>query len=256
MKIYVDLNSDMGEGFADYKLGEDAALLDIVTSANIACGWHAGDPLIMNTTVKEALRKGVAVGAHPGFPDLMGFGRRSLDVSPKEAALYTLYQTGALSAFSSLHGGELQHIKLHGALYNMASVSEPLSEAITDAVQAWNPSIILMGLSGSLFLKKAEEKGLKTAHEVFADRAYNRDGTLVSRKQPGALITDPKAAVERVLQMVLEKKVRAVTGELIPIQADSICVHGDNPEALRLAETIRSQLENSGIRVQPLHTFL
>lgn len=256
MKIYVDLNSDMGEGFADYKLGEDAALLDIVTSANIACGWHAGDPLIMNTTVKEALRKGVAVGAHPGFPDLMGFGRRSLDVSPKEAAFYTLYQTGALSAFSSLHGGELQHIKLHGALYNMTSVSELLSEAITDAIQAWNPSIILMGLSGSLFLKKAEEKGLKTAHEVFADRAYNRDGTLVSRKQPGALITDPKAAVERVLQMVLEKKVKAITGELISIQADSICVHGDNPKALLLAKTIRSQLENSGIHVQPLHTFL
>lgn len=256
MSTYVDLNSDMGEGFGDYKMGLDSELLNFVTSANIACGWHAGDALIMNKTVKEAVEKGVAVGSHPGYPDLLAFGRRKIDVTQKEAASYMLYQTGALAAFAAAHGGALQHMKLHGAFYNTACVTEDLAHAVIDALYDYNPGIIVMALSGSLMLRLAEEKGLKAAHEVFADRAYNEDGTLVNRKLPGAMIHDPALAIERVKRMVLQGKVTAITGKDIDIKADSICVHGDNPEAVGFVETIRTELEKSGIQVQALHTFL
>ncbi len=256
MSIYVDLNSDMGEGFADYKMGLDSELLNFVTSANIACGWHAGDALIMSRTAKEAHTKGVGIGSHPGYPDMMAFGRRKMDVTAKEAAAYMLYQTGALAAFASTHGTRLQHMKLHGAFYNTASVKEEMAQAIVNALYDYDRRVIIMALSGSSFLQIAQDKGLKVAHEVFADRGYNEDGTLVDRKLPGAMITDPIKAIERVKRMVYDSKVEAITGKWIDIKADSICVHGDNPEAIAFVETIRNELEKSGIKVRPLHTFL
>ena len=256
MSKYVDLNSDMGEGFGAYKMGLDSELLNFVTSANIACGWHAGDALIMNKTVQEALSKNVGVGAHPGYPDLLAFGRRKIDVTPEEVAAYMLYQTGALSAFTAAHGGKLQHMKLHGAFYNTVCVTENLAKAVVDALYDFDPNIIVMALSGSLLLDLAEKKGMKVAHEVFADRGYNEDSTLVNRKLPGAMVHDPKIAIERVKRMVLENKVETVTGKVIDIRADSICVHGDNPEAVAFVETIRRELENSGIKVQSLQSFL
>ncbi|HHT20557.1 MAG TPA: 5-oxoprolinase subunit PxpA [Tissierellia bacterium] len=256
MSNFVDLNSDMGEGFGAYTMGLDSNLLDFVTSANIACGWHAGDGLIMDRTVEEAITKGVGVGAHPGYPDLLAFGRRKIDITDKEARAYMLYQVGALSAFAKAHGGKLQHMKLHGAFYNTACVDETLAGAIVDALYEFDPEIIVMALSGSVLLDLAEKKGMKVAHEVFADRGYNEDATLVNRKLPGAMIHDPKQAIERVKRMVLENKVETVTGSVIPIKADSICVHGDNPEAVAFVETIRRELEHSGIQVKPLHQFL
>lgn len=256
MSKFVDLNSDMGEGFGTYTIGLDSDLLDFVTSANIACGWHAGDALIMDRTVKEAITKGVGVGAHPGYPDLLAFGRRKIDITEQEARAYMLYQAGALSAFAAAHGGKLQHMKLHGAFYNTACVNETLATAIVDALYDFDPEIIVMALSGSVLLDLAEKKGLKVAHEVFADRGYNEDGTLVNRKLPGAMIHDPKLAIERVKRMVQENKVETVSGKIIDIKADSICVHGDNPEAVAFVETIRRELENSGIQVKPIHQFL
>ena len=256
MTKYVDLNSDMGEGFGAYRMGLDSELLNYVTSANIACGWHAGDALIMHQTVAEAKAKGVAVGSHPGYPDLMAFGRRKIDITPQEAAAYMLYQTGALAAFAAAHDTGLQHMKLHGAFYNTACVTNDLAQAVVDALLAYDPGIIVMALSGSKLLELAEQKGLKTAHEVFADRAYNDDGTLVNRKLPGAMIHDPHQAIERVKRMVLDQTVETISGRLIPIRADSICVHGDNPEAIAFVETIRRELEQSGIKVQSLNSFL
>lgn len=255
MSHFVDLNSDMGEGFGAYTMGLDSELLNFVTSANIACGWHAGDALIMNETVRLAVEKGVGIGSHPGYPDLLAFGRRKIDVTEQEAAAYMLYQTGALSAFAAAHGGKLQHMKLHGAFYNTACVTENLARGVVNALYDYNPEMIVMALSGSLLLDLAEKKGLRVAHEVFADRGYNEDGTLVNRKLPGAMIHDPKLAIERVKRMVLDGTVEAVTGKVIPIRADSICVHGDNPEAVAFVETIRKELEQSGIKVQALHTF-
>ena len=256
MSIYVDLNSDMGEVVGKYTSGHDFELLDYVTSANIACGWHAGDPLIMQKTVQNALTKGVSVGSPPGYPDLLSFGRSHMDITQQEAAAYTLYQTGALEAFAKAAGGNLQHVKLHGAFYNTASVDERLASAIIDALLSYHPRLILLGLSGSPLLALAHARGMRVAHEVFADRGYNDDATLVPRSLPGAMIHDPKIALERVKRMVLEKKVETVTGKTIEIQADSICVHGDNPQAVAFVESIRLELEKSGIKVQNLDSFI
>ena len=248
----IDLNSDMGESFGAYKIGGDEEIIKYVTTANVACGWHAGDPMVMEKTVALAKEFGTAVGAHPGFPDLMGFGRRNMAVTPEEAKAYVKYQLGALQAFAKAHGVKIQHVKPHGALYNMAAVDEKLAKAMCEAVYEVDKDIIFMGLAGSKMITAAEEIGLKAASEVFADRAYNDDGTLVSRKLPGAVIKDKELAIKRVVRMVKEGKVESINGKDIDIKADSICVHGDNPKALEFVKNIRETLEKEGVTISNL----
>ncbi len=256
MNNYVDLNSDIGEGFGSYKLGLDEDILKHVTSANVACGWHAGDPLIMDRITRVAKDEGVRVGAHPGYPDLMGFGRRKMAISADEARNYMLYQLGALYAFAKAHGTKLQHMKLHGAFYNTASNDQVLANAVLDGIQAFDPDIFVMVLSGSYIAREAKKRGMKVAQEVFADRGYNADGTLVNRKLPGAFVKDPNEAIERVVKMVKEGKVKAVSGEEIEIQADSICVHGDNPQAIEFVANIRKGLQDAGIELRAISEFI
>ena len=249
---FVDLNSDLGESFGNYTIGMDEEILKFVSSANVACGWHAGDPMVMEKTVALAKEFGTAVGAHPGFPDLMGFGRRNMAVTPEEAKAYVKYQLGALQAFAKAHGVKIQHVKPHGALYNMAAVDEKLAKAMCEAVYEVDKDIIFMGLAGSKMITAAEETGLKAASELFADRAYNDDGTLVSRKLPGAVIKDKDLAIQRVVRMVKEGKVESINGKDIDIKADSICVHGDNPKALEFVKNIRETLEKEGVTISSL----
>lgn len=256
MKGIVDLNSDIGESFGNYVLGLDEEVIKHVSSVNIACGWHAGDPLIMENTVKEAVKNGVAIGAHPGYPDLMGFGRRKMDVTPQEARAYMIYQLGALNAFAQANGTKLQHMKLHGAFYNTASIEPELAEAVIDGILDVDKDIILLALSGTYIAKRAKEKGLRVAQEVFADRAYNVDGTLVNRRLPGAVIHDQDEAIKRIKMMVLEGKITAINGEEIDIKADSICVHGDNPEAVNFVKFIRESLVAEGVQVKNLNEFI
>ncbi len=245
----IDLNSDLGESFGTYKIGNDAEILSIVTSANIACGFHAGDPIVMQKTVKDALARGCAIGAHPGTPDLVGFGRRKLEISPDEAYTMIIYQVGALSAFIKAAKGEMQHVKPHGALYNMAAKDASLAEAIAAAVYDIDPKLILYGLAGSELIKAGEAKGLKTASEVFADRSYQKDGSLTPRKLPGAVITDEEKSLQQVLGMVKEGMVKTLDGKIIPVKADTICVHGDGIKALAFSRKIKTALEESGIFV-------
>lgn len=256
MKGIVDLNSDIGESFGTYVLGLDEEVIKHVTSVNIACGFHAGDPLIMEKTVQEAVKNDVAIGAHPGYPDLMGFGRRNMDISPKEARAYMLYQLGALQAFASANGKKIQHMKLHGAFYNTASNDEKLAAEVLKALQEVDKDIILLALSGSFIARKAQDMGIKVAQEVFADRAYNEDGTLVSRKTPGSVIHDKDEAINRIKKMVLDGKVTTIDGKEISIAADSICVHGDNPEAVEFVKNIRESLLSEGIEVKSLNKFI
>ena len=248
----VDLNCDLGESFGAYTIGLDARVIPHISSANVACGYHAGDPAVMRKTVAMAARAGVAVGAHPGFPDLVGFGRRNMTVSPDEAYEYMLYQLGALSAFAKAAGVRLQHVKPHGALYNMAGKDASLAAAIARAIYDFDPSLILLGLSGSAMLTEGEKLGLRCAKEVFADRGYNEDGSLVNRKLPGAMITDENLAIERVLRMLEHGEVEAVTGKVIPIEADSVCVHGDNERAVEFVTKIRAAIEAHGMQVAPM----
>ena len=248
----VDLNSDLGESFGRYTLGMDADILQLVSSANVACGYHASDPLVMNKTIAMAKETGVRVGAHPGFPDLMGFGRRNMDVSPAEAKAYTLYQLGALDAFCKAHGVKMQHVKPHGAMYNMAGKDYALSKAICEAIYEYDKDLIVMALSGGELVHAAEDMGLKVACEVFADRAYEEDGSLVNRRKEGAMITDENEAIARVVRMIKEQKVTAITGKDIPIKADSVCVHGDGVKALAFVKKIRETLTAEGVEIVPL----
>ena len=252
--LSVDLNCDLGESFGAYRLGNDAEMLELVTSANIACGFHAGDPSVMKKTVQLALAKQVAVGAHPGLPDLAGFGRREMAVSPEEVFDMVVYQTGALAAFVKAEGGTLHHVKPHGALYNMAAVNSSLAEAIAEAVYKLHPEAILYGLAGSELIKAGKKLGLKTASEVFADRTYQPNGTLTSRRLPNALITDQQQAVKQVVRMVKAGKVTTVQGTDVTIQADTICIHGDGPHAIPFARQIREALlaESISIAAPPL----
>jgi UPF0271 protein len=252
----VDLNCDLGESFGAYALGSDEAVLPFISSANVACGFHAADPTVMRRTVAAAAAAGVAVGAHPGFPDLMGFGRRELAVSPAEAKDYVLYQIGALAAFCAASGIRLSHVKPHGALYNMAGKDRALAAAICEAVREFDPGLILLGLSGSELLRAAEELGLHCRREVFADRAYESDGSLVSRKKSGALIDDEEVAVRRALRMVTEGKVTAIDGVDIAVRADSVCVHGDGDRAAAFVRKIRGAFEAEGVAVVPLAEIL
>jgi UPF0271 protein len=256
MTFKVDLNCDMGESFGAYKLGNDEEILDFVTSANIACGFHAGDAATMRKTVAMALEKNVGIGAHPGLQDLVGFGRRNIAISPQEAYDLTVYQIGALSGFVQAEGGRLQHVKAHGALYNMAAKDAALSQAIAEAVYKVNPELILYGLSGSELLKAGEKIGLRTAGEVFSDRTYQQDGTLTSRTQPNALITDPDTAIAQVIRMVQENKVRTVQNEDIGIDAETICIHGDGVAALQFAAAISKSLKEAGIDILKAEEFL
>lgn len=252
MTVPVDLNCDMGESFGAYRLGTDEAILPWVTSANIACGFHAGDPGVMRRTVRAALAEGVAVGAHPGLPDLAGFGRRAMQISADEAFEMVVYQVGALEAFVRAEGGTMAHVKPHGALYNMAAVDGRLADAIADAVRAVNPALVLVGLSGSELIRAGERAGLATASEVFADRTYQPDGTLTPRLRPGAMIGDVDGAVRQVLELVQQQRVRAVDGTEVAVRAETVCLHGDGARALELAQAIRQGLEAAAIAVAPL----
>jgi UPF0271 protein len=252
----IDLNSDIGESFGNYKIGLDEEVLKYVTSANIACGWHGGDPIVMEKTVEMASVKGVGIGAHPGYLDLMGFGRRNMVVQPDELKAYIKYQLGALMAFAMGKGKRIQHVKPHGAMYNMAAKEEDLAMAIGEAIYEVDKDIILMGLANSEIIKAGKRIGLKVCNEVFADRAYNPDGTLVSRRLEGAVIHDRDLAIDRVIRMVKEGKVTAINGEDIEINPQSICVHGDNPQAVEFVKKIRLSLEKENIKVRAISEFI
>ena len=256
MKKFVDLNSDLGESFGAYKIGLDEEVLKYVSSANIACGWHAGDPIVMRKTVEAAYKNRVGIGAHPGFLDIMGFGRRNMTVSPEEIKQYTIYQLGALYGFVKAVGAKMQHVKPHGAMYNMAAKDSKLAMAIIEGIWEVDRDLIVLGLAGSEMINAAKEKGLKAANEVFADRAYNPDGTLVARSLPGSMIHDKNIAISRVIRMVTEGKVTAINGEDINIKADSICVHGDNPEAVEFVRLIKEELSRAKVEIKPLNQFI
>ena len=245
----VDLNSDLGESFGAYTLGMDEQVLEVISSCNIACGFHAGDPEVMEKTVGLALKNNTAIGAHPGLPDLAGFGRRNMAVTPKEVYTMMVYQIGALAAFVRAQGGRMQHVKPHGALYNMAAVDEKLAEAAAEAVYKVDPELIFFGLAGSWMIKKAERIGLKTAQEVFADRTYQKDGTLTPRRQPGAMITGEEAAIAQVLGMVRDGTVKTPEGDIVSIKADTICVHGDGEKALLFTRRIKEKLTAEGVTI-------
>ncbi|WP_257288413.1 LamB/YcsF family protein [Endozoicomonas sp. SESOKO2] len=248
----LDLNCDMGESFGHYSLGNDAGIMPYISSANIACGFHGGDPNIMANTVKLALEHNVAVGAHPGLPDLQGFGRRNMDISPEDAYALTLYQTGALSAFVTAQGGRLHHVKPHGALYNMASRDSGLAKAIAEAVYQFNPELILYGLAGSCLISQAQAIGLMTASEVFADRSYQSNGQLTPRDQAGAMIEDEQKSLDQIREMVLHKQVTSVDGQTVAIKAETLCIHGDGPRALDFVRGCERFLRAQGITIQTI----
>ncbi len=253
MQTRVDINCDMGEGYGQFTLGFDAEIIPHISSANIACGFHAGDPLHMKRTVLLAEAAGVGVGAHPGFPDLMGFGRREMRITPEEAAAYVAYQIGALRAFTS--SGRLQHVKPHGALYNMGTRNEELALAVAEAVKQVDPGLILVGMAGSSWIEAGRKVGLRVASEVFADRSMNPDGTLVHRSRPGAVIGDLNQVVDRAVNMVRDGKVTAIDGQEVEIRGDTICLHGDTPGAADMARALRQRLESIGVTVVPMGTF-
>lgn len=248
----VDLNCDLGESFGVYKLGMDEEVLKYITSANVACGWHAGDPLFMEKTVNLAKENNVEIGAHPGYPDLIGFGRRELCATPQEVKAYIKYQIGALKAFAIAEKTQVKHVKPHGALYNTAAKNYEIALAIAEGIKEVDSELILLGLANSEMIKAGKNIGLKVASEVFADRAYNDDGSLVNRKLPGAVIHDKELAIKNVVRMVKEGKVKSITGKEIEIEVDSICIHGDNPKALEFAKNIRVALESEGVIIAPI----
>lgn len=245
----IDLNADLGESFGAYRLGADEALLAVVSSANVACGFHASDPRVMERTVALCKAHGVAVGAHPGFPDLVGFGRRSLAASPSEVRADVIYQVGALRAFCDAHGVPLQHVKPHGALYNQACRDPALAEAVAAAVAAVDRRLLLYALPGSELAKAGERAGLTVKREGFADRGYRQDGSLVPRGEPGAIVEDPEEAGRRAARMVCEGRVTTREGADIAVAVDTICLHGDNPEALAIARAVRAHLAAAGVTV-------
>jgi len=257
LKLRIDINCDLGESYGRFKVGQDSRIMPHITSANVACGFHAGDPVTMAHTVDLAKRCGVAVGAHPGYPDLMGFGRREMKLNSEETKSYIMYQIGALQAFAAASSISLQHVKPHGALYNMATRDRDLSKIIVEAVQCIDSDLILVGPPTSMIAKVASEMGLRVALEVFADRAYNSDGTLVSRSQPDSVIEDPKLVVERARKMIEQGTVLAVNGEIVHLgEIHTICVHGDTPNAVEMARTLKSKLLAAKIDVKPVGSFL
>jgi UPF0271 protein len=248
----IDINSDTGESFGAYTIGRDAGLFRSITSANVAAGFHAGDPSVLRDTIRLAKAHGVAVGAHPGFPDLVGFGRRELNVTPQEAEDFILYQIAAVAGVAAAEGVKIQHVKPHGALFNMAVRNKDLAGAIARAVAVFDRTLILFGLPGSEILNEGRVVGLRVAAEVFADRAYEADGSLASRRQPGAVIHDPATVVTRAVRMIKERTVVATDGSVVSLEADTICVHGDTPGSDDLAAKIRAGLEAAGITVKAI----
>jgi UPF0271 protein len=248
----VDINSDLGESFGAYSIGHDAGLMRSITSANVAAGFHAGDPSVLRETIRLARTHGVAVGAHPGFPDLVGFGRRELNVTPKEAEDFVLYQIAAVAGVAAAEGVRMQHVKPHGALFNMAVRDPELSAAIARAVASFDRTLILFGLPGSEILRAGQAAGLRVAAEVFADRAYEPDGSLASRRKPGAVIHDAEAVVDRAVRMVTGRSVVATDGSVVRLEADTICVHGDTEGSDDLARQIRAGLERAGVLVKAI----
>lgn len=246
----VDLNCDMGESFGAYQMGTDLQIMPLVSSANIACGFHAGDPSVMHKTLVAAVAQGVAIGAHPGLPDLVGFGRRTMQITPQEAYDMVVYQVGALAGFAKVAGVSLHHVKPHGALYNMAAKDRALADAIARAVRDIDASLVLYGLAGSELIRAGEAAGLKVASEVFADRSYQADGSLTPRSQPNALLESDEDAVQQVLTMVTEKRVKAVTGEWVALEADTICIHGDGAHALSFAHKVKAALQQAGVEIK------
>ncbi len=249
MNLVIDLNCDMGESFGAWSMGQDEAILPYVTSANIACGYHAGDATVMRKTVEAAIRHGVALGAHPGLPDLAGFGRRNIAISPQEAYDIVVVQVGALAGVAASQGARLHHVKAHGALYNMASKDADLAKAIAQAVYDVDPALVLYALAASAQARIATDLGLSVAHEVFADRTYQPDGSLTSRQQAGAMIEDPQVSIRQVLDMVQRGTVTTQEGSRIPVRADTLCIHGDQPGAVVFAKAIRQALQENNIRV-------
>mgnify|MGYP006051595933 FL=1 len=248
----IDLNCDLGESFGHYKLGENTAILKYITSANIACGFHAGDPSVMRETVARCMEHQVSIGAHPGLPDLVGFGRREMAISPTEAYDLTVYQIGALHAVATSQGGTIRHVKPHGALYNMAAKNPALAEAIAKAVYDVSPNLILFGLAGSELITAGQKYGLPIANEVFADRTYTNDGILTPRSNNNAVITSDEAALAQVLQMVKTQTVNATSGETVSLQADTICLHGDGEKAVVFAKMISETLTAEGIDIKAI----
>jgi UPF0271 protein len=245
----VDLNADLGESFGRWQLGDDAGMLAVVTSANVACGFHAGDPTVLLAVCRAAARAGVAVGAQVGYRDLAGFGRRFIDIDPADLLADVVYQIGALDALARIAGTRVSYVKPHGALYHAVVVHEGQAAALVDAVHAVDPALPLLGLPGSLLLRRASARGLRTVAEAFADRAYRPDGTLVSRSEPEALLSDPAAIAERVVRLVAEGQLTATDGTEVSLDAESVCLHGDTPGAVAIAHAVRSALETAGVRL-------
>jgi UPF0271 protein len=251
----MDLNCDMGESYGAYTMGMDEEVMKYITSANIACGWHGGDPVVMDRSVKMAKARGVGVGAHPGYPDLLGFGRRNMDCTAQEIRNYVVYQIGALQAFCQVHGVRMAHVKPHGQLYLTAVENETVARAVAEAIVSVDRNLLyvaLAGAKGSLMRRIGEELGLKVVYEAFPDRAYTAGGTLVSRRDTGAVIHDPKVVAERALMMARENRVVAIDGTVILMEVQTLCVHGDNPAAVSLVKSIREQLEKEGVDVKPM----
>lgn len=247
----MDLNSDLGEGFGAWAMGDDAALLGVVSSANVACGAHAGDPSIMLATCRTAAERGVAIGAHVAYRDLAGFGRRPLLVTPDELYADVVHQLGALMATARVAGTTVTYVKPHGALYNTACADPVQAEAVVRAVADVDPTLAVLALPDSELLVAAAHRGVRSVSEVFADRAYEPDGSLVSRSRPGAVLHDAETVARRVLRMVTDGTVRAVDGSDVPVRADSVCVHGDSPDAVAMARAVRSLLTDHGVTIQP-----
>ena len=252
MTIKINLNADMAEGFGAYDIGDDAGILKIIGSANIACGFHAGDPLTMQTVVREAVREGVTIGAHPGFNDLWGFGRRRIDMRPEDLEYMVAYQIGALQAMATYSDAKVTHLKPHGALNNMAAENREYALAIGRAIKSVDRDIIYLALAGSEMEKAGRELGLRVAVEGFCDRQYEDDGNLTSRKLPGAVIKDPVVAARRVVDMVVNNTITSRSGKKIPCKLHSLCVHGDEPTAVALARSVREALESAGVQLVPL----
>lgn len=247
----IDINADLGEGFGRWQVADEPAVLALVSSASIACGFHAGDPVTMRESVRRAAALGVCVGAHPGYPDLLGFGRRDLAASPAEVTAYVLYQVGALAAICRAEGVALRYVKPHGALYNRAATDPALAAAVAEGVRLADDRLALLGLAGSAMMTAAEEAGIRFAGEAFADRAYLADGTLAPRGQPGSVLTDPEQVVAQALGIVLDGRVKAMGGSAVAVRARSLCVHGDNPNAPALLAVLRERLAGRGITVSP-----
>ena len=245
----IDLNSDLGEGFGIWRLGDDAAMLQLVTSANIACGFHAGDPSTLRAVCRDAVKNDVRIGAQVSYPDLVGFGRRHIDMTPAELTDAVLYQLGALDAFAQVAGSEVSYVKPHGALYHAACAERSVADAVVEAVADYDHSMAVLGLPGSALLDAADVAGLEVAAEAFADRAYSDDGGLVDRSQPGAVLEDPRAIAERAVQMVMTQTVSTFTGKTISVPLRSLCVHGDTPGAVEIAQVVRDALEDEGIGI-------